>query len=82
MAEHGYADVSDWSLAELVHDFGISRERFTELHTALTEAFGQMHPGYAVAQYDLDVLYGMGADITDSIARGDKGYITDERYRQ
>lgn len=82
MTAHGYADVSDWSLAELVHDFGITRERFTELHTALTGTFGQMYPGYAVAEYDLDVLYGMGADITDSIARGDKGYITDGLYRQ
>lgn len=82
MTAHGYADVSDWSLAELVHDFGITRERFTELHTALTGTFGQLYPGYAVAEYDLDVLYGMGADITDSIARGDKGCVTDALYRQ
>ncbi len=82
MTAHGYADVSDWSIAELVHDFGITRERFTELHTALTGTFGQLYPGYAVAEYDLDVLYGMGTAITDSIARGDKGYITDELYRQ
>ena len=81
MTAHGYADVSDWSLAELVYDFGISRERFTELHTALTGTFGQLHPGFAVAEYDLDILYGMGTDITDSIARGDKGYITDALYR-
>jgi len=82
MTEHGYTDVSDWSIAELVHDFGISRERFTELHTALTGTFGQLHPGYRVAEYDLDLLYGMGTDITDSIARGDKGYVTDSLYRQ
>ncbi len=82
MTAHGYADVSDWSLAELVYDFGISRERFTELHTALTGTFGQLHPGYAVAEYDLDILYGMGTDITDSIARGDKGYITDALCRK
>ncbi len=82
MTAHGYADVSDWSLAELVHDFGITRERFTELHTALTGTFGQLYPGYAVAEYDLDVLYGMGTAITDSIARGDKGYVTDGLYRQ
>ena len=82
MTAHGYADVSDWSLAELVYDFGISRERFTELHTALTGTFGQLYPGYAVAEYDLDILYGMGTDITDSIARGDKGYITDALYRK
>jgi len=82
MTEHGYADVADWSIAELVHDFGISRERFTELHTALAGTFGQLHPGYRVAEYDLDLLYGMGTDITDSIARGDKGYVTDSLYRQ
>ncbi len=82
MEEHGYADVSHWSIAEFAADFGIARERFTELYDALTVLFAQMHPGYAVPTYDLDKMYGMDADITASIAVGNPGYVTDELYRQ
>ena len=81
-AERGYNAFCKWSIAEFVRDLGISRERFTELHAALTAEFETGYPGYAVVEYDLDLLYGMGAEITDSIARGDMGYVTDALYHK
>lgn len=81
-SERNYSSFCQWSLAEFVRDFGISRERFTELHTALADAFAQTYPGCEIVEYDLDLLYGMGADITDSIARGDMGYVTDALYHK
>ncbi len=83
MTEHGYTDVSHWSIAEFVYDFGIAREEFTELYDALTVLFADsLYPGYAVPTYDLDKLYSMDTDITESIAAGNPGYVTDELYRQ
>lgn len=81
-AEHGYNAFCKWSIAEFVRDFGLSRERFTELYDALVTAFAAAYPGYAVVEYDLDKLYEMGTEITDSIARGDMGYVTDTLYHK
>lgn len=83
MSEHGYTDVADWSIAEFVRDFGITRERFTELYDAMTVLFADsLYPGYAVPTYDLDKMYSMDTDITESIAAGNPGHVTDELYRQ
>lgn len=80
-AERDYTSFCQWSMAEFVRDFGVSRERFTELYDALAASFAADYAGYDLPVYDLDILYGMGADITESIAAGSMGYITDALYR-
>ncbi len=82
MTERGYTDVAGWSIAEFVDHFRISRERFMELYNALTVAFAELHPEYDVPTYDLDKMYSMDTDITDSITAGNPGCVTDELYRQ
>lgn len=81
MTEHGYTDVSSWSIAEFVDRFHISRERFTELYDAQTESFAEIRPESVPPTYDLDKMYSMDTDITESIAAGNPGCITDELYR-
>ena len=76
-AERGYTSFCRWSIAEFVRDFGVTRERFAALYDALVVQFAETYPGYAVVEYDVEKLYEIGTDITDSIARGDMGYVTD-----
>lgn len=76
-AGHGFTSFCQWSLAEFVQDFGVTQERFAELYDALVMQFAETYAGYAVAEYDFDKIYGTDADVADSIARSDMGYVTD-----
>ena len=53
----GYTSAEDWSIAEFVQNFGIPRERFTELYDALTVSFAQNNPDAEILSYDLSELY-------------------------
>ena len=57
MTGHGYTSPENWSIAEFVQNFGISRERFTELYDALTAFFEQTSPDAEIISYNLDELY-------------------------
>lgn len=57
MTGHGYTSPENWSIAEFVQNFGISRERFTELYDALTAFFAQTSPDAEIISYNLDELY-------------------------
>lgn len=57
MTGHGYTSPENWSIAEFVQNFGISRERFTELYDALTSFFEQTSPDAEIISYNLDELY-------------------------
>ncbi len=72
--ERGYTAFVQWSLAEFVRDFGISRERFTELYDATTARFTEHYPADCVPGYDLTVLY--TADVDTDVP----GYIADAAY--
>lgn len=53
----GYTSAEDWSITEFVQNFGIPRERFTELYNALTASFAQNNPDAEIISYNLDELY-------------------------
>jgi hypothetical protein len=53
----GYTSAEDWSIAEFVQNFGIPRERFTELYDALTVSSAQNNPDAEIISYNLDELY-------------------------
>ena len=57
LTARGYTDVSSWDPAEFVRDFGISRDRFTELYTEVTAAFTGLHPEFDVPVCNFDELY-------------------------
>jgi hypothetical protein len=57
MTGHGYTSPENWNITEFVQNFGISRERFTELYDALTAFFEQTSPDAEIISYNLDELY-------------------------
>lgn len=57
LTDRGYTSAEDWSIAEFVQNFGIPRERFTELYDALTASFAQNNPDAEIISYNLDELY-------------------------
>ena len=57
LTDRGYTSAEDWSIAEFVQNFGIPRERFTELYDALTVSFEQTSPDAEIISYNLDELY-------------------------
>ena len=57
MTGHGYTSPENWNISEFVQNFGISRERFTELYDALTAFFEQTSPDAEIISYNLDELY-------------------------
>jgi len=57
MTGHGYTSPESWNITEFVQNFGISRERFTELYDALTAFFEQTSPDAEIISYNLDELY-------------------------
>ena len=57
LTDRGYTSAEDWSIAEFVQNFGIPRERFTELYDALTASFAQNNPDAEILSYDPSELY-------------------------
>lgn len=57
LTDCGYTSAEDWSIAEFVQNFGIPRERFTELYDALTASFAQNNPDAEIISYDPSELY-------------------------
>ncbi len=57
LTDRGYTSAEDWSIPEFVQNFGIPRERFTDLYTALTAFFTQNNPDAEIISYNLSELY-------------------------
>lgn len=57
LTDRGYTSAEDWSIAEFVQNFGIPRERFTELYDALTASFAQNDPDAEIIFYDPSEFY-------------------------
>ncbi len=72
--ERGYTAFVQWSLAEFVRDFGVSRERFAELYDETAARFTEHYPAEAVPTYDVEGIYTaeIGADVP--------GYVADAMY--
>ena len=78
LTDHSYTSPDHWSIAEFVTVHGISRDRFTELHSTLTASFADNE----IIRYDLDKLYGEDPAVAESIADGVIGTLIDAMCRK